>query len=204
MGRKSLLGAVWLLIAALAACAPAANVPATAGVLAATAVGGDAQARILQPTAIPSVTPLGSGGVNQWPYGSVQINAQGQLAPTAAVSAPLFSAQSSINSITAEPNVTAPPLIITTAPVVVTPMPPSGGVTVPLIGDNTGGFVISVLNSLCIPVINFLLSVTIGLVQSIWNAVGLQMGPTAQVLLCILLPIGLGWYFLAFRRRRRR
>ncbi len=205
MALKRLLLMAFLGIALLlAACGPSATpVPQAISGLP-TAFVSDAQGRVTQPTAFPSLTPLGPPQ-NSAAYGAVQVNAQGVMAatPVAGGSSPLlFSAQAADPNV--QPNTTPGAVVIT----VVTPTPivvaPGGTVAVPPIATDTGGFVVNAINTLCIPVINFLLSITVGLVVALWNAVGTQTNAVGQVGLCIGAPVLIGWFFLFRRRRRRR
>jgi hypothetical protein len=157
----------------------------------------------LMPTVIPSVTPLGApGGASV--YGSVQSNQVGQTVDAGAtvVGAPLFfSAQSSVD-VVVQPGMTTMPLVATVTPAPTLVTVPEGVITIPPVQDD--GPVFEIINSLCIPLLNFVLNATLGIVVWAWQTVGGQGGLLAQTLLCILPPIALGWYFLFFRRRRRR
>lgn len=202
--QRLLLISVLLGAALLAACTPAPDSQAVAGLPTAFALDDDLS-RINQPVAIPSLTPLGPAQ-NSAAYGSVQVNAQGLLMTTqnAASGSPLLFSAQAVDPGTPPANVT--PAATAVIVIAATPIPATTGgtIAVPPIGDSTGGFVVNAINTLCIPAINFLLTITVGLVQAIWNAVGIQTNAVGQVLLCVLLPLALGWYFLFRRRRRRR
>jgi hypothetical protein len=200
-----LLLALLLSAALLAACAPAATPsPLSVSGLPTPFVASDVQAGLrLQPTAFPSLTPLGPAQ-NNLPYGSVQLNAQGVIVstPIAGGSSPLLFSAQAIDPGTAPANVTpAATVVIVVAP---TAVPAGDTIAVPPIGDTTGGFIVNGINTICIPVINFLLSITVGLVQAIWNAVGTQTNIVGQVALCVVVPLLLLWFYLFRRRRRRR
>lgn len=194
-----LLGAVLL-----AACGPASNSQVVAGLPTEFALADDLS-RINQPVVIPSLTPL-SPAQNSVAYGSVQINAQGLITTpqSAAASSPLLFSAQAVDPGTPPADVTPAATAVITAAATPAPAMANGPIAVPPIGDTTGGFVINAINTLCIPVINVLLTIIVGLVQAVWGAVGLQTNTFGQVLLCVLLPLGFGWYFLIRRRRRRR
>jgi hypothetical protein len=153
------------------------------------------------PAAIPSVTPIGASG-SVAVYGSVQgEQASDEAAQSVNAGAPLFYSAQSSSDVVQQPNVTVVPLNATLVPTPVSTLP-AGVIAIPPVQDD--GPLFSLINSLCIPLINFILNATIGVVVWAWNTVGLQGGLLAQTLLCILPPLGIGWYFLFFRRRRRR
>lgn len=197
MGKRAWMLLLLLLLAiAVPACAnnDPAPPPGTAAAVAPTSAS--------QPTAIPSVTPI-SASSNVAVYGSVQSDAVGQEAANgSAAGMPLFYSAQSSSDVVAQPNTTPVPLSVTVIPTSTPSALPEGVVTIPPIQDT--GPVVSFLNTLCIPLINFILNATIGVAAWLWNTIGASGGLLWQSLLCILSPLGLGWYFLFFRRRRRR
>jgi len=156
-----------------------------------------------QPAAIPSVTPIAASS-DVVVYGSYESDQAGAQAADGSTTGgvPLFYSAQASTDVTAQPNTTPVPLAATMAPTATVSTMPEGVVTIPPIQDD--GPLFSFINTLCIPLINFVLNATIGVAAWLWNTVGAQGGLLWQSLLCIFPPIGLGWYFLFFRRRRRR
>ena len=197
--RTGLALALLLFLAwALAACASSSDTTTTSG----TPVSA-APTSPMVPTVIPSVTPLGapqSASV----YGSAQTGLAGQTvdAGATAVGAPLFYSAQSSSDVVVQPGVTVVPLVATVTPGPTSVTVPAGVISIPPVQDD--GPVFEIINSLCIPLLNFILNATLGVIVWAWQTVGGQGGLLAQTLLCILPPITLGWYFLFFRRRRRR
>ncbi len=191
-----MLWMLMLLVGVAAACGSSDATPAP-GTPAAAAPTSAAQ-----PTVIPSVTPIGLSG-SAAVYGSVQSDQLGdEVAQGVNAGAPLFYSAQSSENVTPQANATPIPLGATLAPTQ-TPLPGSQGViTIPPVQDD--GPIFNIINSLCIPLINFVLNATIGVVLWAWNTVGAQGGLLWQALLCIAPPLVFGWYFLFFRRRRRR
>lgn len=201
MGKRAwLLLMLLVLVGTIAACGTpeATPPPGTPGTPTAVAPTSPSQ-----PAALPSVTPITASG-NVVVYGSVASDAaSAQVADSASAGGvPLFYSAQSSTDVTAQPNATAAPLVATMAPTATLSSMPEGVVSIPPIQDD--GPLFNVINTLCIPLLNFVLNATIGVVVWLWNTVGAQGGLLWQSLLCILPPIGLGWYFLFFRRRRRR
>jgi hypothetical protein len=198
MGRRVIFLLIALALAWAAAACRSSDATPVPGTPAASAPTSAAQA-----TPIPSVTPIGASG-SIAPYGSVQAAEAGQpAAQSMDAGAPLFySAQASVND-TPAPNLTPVPLGATLVPTPTSAtLPQEGVIAIPTLDDE--GPIFSIINSLCIPLLNFILNATIGVAVWAWQTVGTQGGLLGQTLLCILPPVVLGWYFLFFRRRRRR
>jgi len=198
MGKSAgLILMLLFLVVAAAACGTPDTTP-TPGTPAAIAPTSPSQ-----PAAIPSVTPIApSSGVVV--YGSVESDAAGAQAAEGAASGgvPLFYSAQASTGVATLANATPVPLVGTMAPTPTISSMPEGTVTIPPIQDD--GPLFNFINTLCIPLINFVLNATIGVAMWLWNTVGAQGGLLWQSLLCIFPPLGIGWYFLFFRRRRRR